>query len=141
MQTLYQNIWVSKENRTLILSILLLLISFLLELTFLFFPDILENTFFPFLLVEIDLFGGTFQPLLYILHLALWGLMFFTTLIVYTSIKAYSGGRTGLLEIGAIILIYAVTAILIFDQWFSLFVIAVDLLLLGYLYLTSRSTL
>ena len=114
--------------------------SFLLELTFLFFPDILENTFFPFLLVEIDLFGGTFQPLLYILHLGLWGLMFLTSLFVYTSIKEYSGGRTGLIEIGAIIFIFAVTAVLIFDQTFALYVVIVDSGLVLYLYLTSQSS-
>ncbi|MHA1215410.1 MAG: hypothetical protein ACTSR2_02390 [Candidatus Hodarchaeales archaeon] len=134
MQVLYRNLWAPKEIRTLILSILLLFMSVLLELVFLFFPNILESTFFAFLLIEVDIFGGTFQPLFVLLHLIAWSIMFFTTLIVYTNVKEYTGGRTGLIEIGAIIITYVIIAFLIFDFWFSLYLIGFYCLIIGYMY-------
>ncbi|MHA1971652.1 MAG: hypothetical protein ACTSW1_01595 [Candidatus Hodarchaeales archaeon] len=139
MQVLYRNLWSPKEIRTLVLSILLLFMSVLLELVFLFFPNILENTFFAFLLIEVDIFGGTFQPLFVFLHLITWSIMFFATLIVYTNVKEYTGGRTGLAEIGAIIATYIIIAYLIFDFWFSLYLFGFYCLIIGYMYLAIPS--
>lgn len=138
MKVLYRNLWASREARTLILSSLLLLMSILFELAFLFFPNILENTVFQFILMEVILFDGSFQPLLVLLHLAVWGIMFLSTLIVYTSVKEFSGGRMGLLEIGAILIIFLITSFLIYNQWFTLFLICLYGLILLYLYLSIR---
>jgi len=138
MKVLYRNLWASRDARTLILSSLILIMCVLLELTFLFFPDILENTIFQFIMMEIIFFEGSFQPLLVLLHLVNWGIMFLSTLLVYTSVKEYSGGRTGLLEIGAILITFLVTSILIYDQWFTLFLVCLNGLILLYLYILMQ---
>lgn len=139
MKVLYRNLWASRDARTLILSSLILTMCVLFELSFLFFPDILENTIFQFIMVEIILFEGSFQPLLVLLHLAIWGIMFFSTLLVYTSVKEYSGRRTGLLEIGAILIAFLVTSILIYDQWFTLFLLCLNGFILLYLYILMQN--
>ncbi len=134
-QTIYRNLWVSKEVRTLILGTLILSICALLELLFLFFPIELEN-YLEFLFWEFELFEGTFTPLLTVFHLIVWGIMFFSTLMVYTMIREYTGGRTGLLEIAGIIVIFAFSSLVIYDVWFGLFFVGVSGLILGYLYLS-----
>ena len=134
-QTIYRNLWVSKEVRTLILGTLILSTCALLELLFLFFPVELENSL-EFLFWEFDLFGGSFTPLLIVFHLIVWGIMFFSTLMVYTMIREYTGGRTGLLEIAGINVIFAFSSLMIFDVWFGLFFVGVSGLILGYLYLS-----
>lgn len=134
-QTIYRNLWVSKEVRTLILGTLILLICALLELLFLFFPVELENSFLEFLFWEFE-FGGTFTPLLTVFHLMVWGIMFFSSLMVYTVIREYTGGRTGLLEIAGVIVIFAFSSLLIYEVWFALFFVGVSGLILGYLYLS-----
>lgn len=135
-QTLYRNLWVSKEVRTLILGTLIFSICALLELLFLFFPVVLEESFLEFLFWEFELFGGTFTPLLTVFHLIVWGIMFFSTLMVYTMIREYAGGRTGLLEIAGIIVIFAFSSLIIYEVWFALFLVGVSGLILGYLYLS-----
>ncbi len=137
-QFLYRNLWVSKEVRTLILGVLMFSICFLLELIFLFFPVDLETSFLEFLFWELELFEGTFTPLLTLLHLIVWGLMFFSVLMVYAMIREYTGGRTGLLEIAGIILIFTVTSLAVFNEWFALYFLGVSGLIIGYLYLTSQ---
>lgn len=134
-QTIYRNLWVSKEVRTLILGTLILSICALLELLFLFFPIELEN-FLEFLFWEFELFNGTFTPLLTVFHLIVWGIMFFSTLMVYTMIREYTGGRTGLLEIAGIIVIFAFSSLIIYEVWFALYFVGVSGLILGYLYLS-----
>ncbi|MHA2202155.1 MAG: hypothetical protein ACW991_00565 [Candidatus Hodarchaeales archaeon] len=134
-QTIYRNLWVSKEVRTLILGTLILSICALLELLFLFFPIELEN-FLEFLFWEFELFDGTFTPLLTVFHLIVWGIMFFSTLMVYTMIREYTGGRTGLLEIAGIIVIFAFSSLIIYEVWFALYFVGVSGLILGYLYLS-----
>jgi len=133
-QTLYRNLWASEEVRTLILGTLMLSICFLLELLFLFFPVDLQN-FLEFLFWEFELFGGTFTPLLTIFHLIVWGIMFFSTLLVYTMIREYTGGRTGLLEIAGITLIFTLSSLIIYNEFFSIFFVGVSALIVGYLYL------
>ncbi|MFX1285215.1 MAG: hypothetical protein ACFFB5_16300 [Promethearchaeota archaeon] len=133
-QTLYRNLWASDEVRTLILGTLILSICALLELLFLFFPVELQNSFIGSLFWEIELFGGTFTPLLTLFHLIVWGLMFFSTLMVYAILREYTGGRTGLLEIAGIILIFAVSSLIIYNEWFALFFIGVSALVMGYLF-------
>ncbi len=137
-QTLYRNLWASKEVRTLILGALILSICLLLEAIFLFFPIELEDSFLDFLFWELTLFEGTFTPLLTIFHLIVWGVMFFSTLMVYAIIRDYTGGRTGLLEIVGIIAVFAVISLIIFDAWFALFFVGVASLLIGYLYLALQ---
>ncbi|UCG89528.1 MAG: hypothetical protein JSU57_03385 [Candidatus Heimdallarchaeota archaeon] len=134
-QTLYRNLWASKEVRTLILGTLILSICALLELLFLFFPVELQNSFLGYLFWEIELFDGTFTPLLTLFHLIVWGIMFFSTIMVYTMVREYTGGRTGLLEITGIILIFAVSSLVIYGEWFALYFVGVSALVLGYLYL------
>ncbi|MFX0125031.1 MAG: hypothetical protein ACFFAE_15475 [Candidatus Hodarchaeota archaeon] len=135
-QTLYRNLWVSKEVRTLILGTLILSICALLELLFLFFPVELENSFLEFLFWDFELFGGTFTPLLTVFHLIVWGIMFFSTLMVYAVVREYAGGRTGLLEITGIIVIFAFSSLIIYEVWFALFFVGVSGLIIGYLYLS-----
>lgn len=135
-QTVYRNLWASEEVRTLILGTLMLSICFLLELLFIFFPDELQNSFLEFIFWELELFGGTYSPLMTVFHLIIWGTMFFSALMVYTLIREYAGGRTGLLEIAGIILIFTISSLLIFNEWFALFFLGVAGLIMGYLYLT-----
>jgi hypothetical protein len=106
----------------------------LLELIFLFFIEEIKNSFLGVLYMEIDLLGGTFTPLLTIFHLAVWGVIFFNTLMVYTVIREYIGARTGLTEIGAIILILAVTTWLLFNEWFAIFFVIISCAIIAYLY-------
>ncbi|MFX0209366.1 MAG: hypothetical protein ACFFDT_25505 [Candidatus Hodarchaeota archaeon] len=134
-QTLYRNLWASEEVRSLILGTLMLSICALLELLFLFFPIELQNSFIGTLFWEFEIFGGTFTPLLTVFHLIVWGLMFFSTLMVYAMVREYTGGRTGLLEITGIILIFAVSSLIIYDAYFALLFVGVSALILGYLYL------
>jgi hypothetical protein len=127
-RTLYTQLWSSKEIRSLILGVLLLSMMFLLELIFLFFPNDLQQSFLAILFLEFPLLGGTFTPLLTIFHLITWGLMFFSSLIVYSIIREYTGGRTGLIEIAGIIVI------LVYDAWFALFFVGVSVVIVGYMY-------
>ena len=135
-QTIYRNLWVSKEVRTLILGTLIISICALLELLFLFFPGELEESALELLFWELELFGGTFTPLLTVFHLIVWGIMFFSTVMVYAVIREYAGGRTGLLEIAAIIVFFVFSCLIIYDVWFALYFIGVSGLILGYLYLS-----
>ncbi|UCE13124.1 MAG: hypothetical protein JSV04_13160 [Candidatus Heimdallarchaeota archaeon] len=134
---LYRNVWEPEEIRTIIMGTLVVSICFLLELLFL-FPELgIEKSFLAFLFWELDLGGlGIFTPLLTIFHLIVWGIMFFSTLMVYTMIREYTGGRTGLLEIAGITLFFAVFCLIMFDEWFALFFLGVAALLLAYLYLS-----
>ena len=134
-ETLYRNLWKSKEIRTLILGLLVLSMMFLLELIFLFFPDELQQSFLAFIFSEIPLFGNTLTPIVTILHLIVWGLIFFSSLMVYSIIREYSGGRTGLLEILGIIVILTVLCGLLYDLWFALFFIGVSIAIIGYVFL------
>ena len=134
-ETLYRNLWKSKEIRTLILGILMLSMMFLLELIFLFFPDDLQQSFLAFIFLEVPLFGNTLTPIVTILHLIVWGLIFFSSLMVYSIIREYSGGRTGLLEILGIIVILTVLCGLLYDLWFALFFIGVSIAIIGYIFL------
>ena len=134
-ETLYRNLWKSKEIRTLILGVLVLSMMFLLELIFLFFPDELKQSFLTFIFLEVPLFGNTFTPIVTILHLIVWGLIFFSSLMVYSIIREYSGGRTGLLEILGIIVILTVLCGLLYDLWFALFFIGVSIAIIGYIFL------
>ncbi len=135
-KTLYRNLWVSKEIRTLILGVLTLSMMFLLELIFLFFSDDLEQSIIAFLFLEISPpFGGTLTPLLTIFHLIAWGLMFFSSLMVYTVIREYTGGRTGLIEIFGITALLTIICGIIYDGWFALFFIGVSVSIIGYLYI------
>lgn len=134
-ETLYRNLWKSKEIRTLILGILVLSMMFLLELIFLFFPDDLQQSFLAFIFLEVPLFGNTLTPIVTILHLIVWGLIFFSSLMVYSIIREYSGGRTGLLEILGIIVILTVLCGLLYDLWFALFFIGVSIAIIGYIFL------
>ena len=135
-ENIYRNLWVSKEVRTIILGTLILSICALLELLFLFFPVDLENSVLEFLFWELELFGGTFTPLLTIFHLIIWGIMFFCTLMVYAVLREYTGGRTGLLEIAAMIVIFTFLCLVIYEVWFALYFVGVSGLILGYLYLS-----
>ena len=112
----------------------MLSMMFLIELIFLFFPNDLQQSLLAILFLEIPLLGGTFTPLLTIFHLIIWGLMFFSSLIVYSIIREYTGGRTGLIEIAAIILVLAFSCWLIYDAWFALFFIGVSVVIVGYMY-------
>ncbi len=134
-KNLYQNLWVSKEIRTLILGVLTLSMMFLLELIFLFFSDDLKQSIIALLFWEISPpFGGIFTPLLTIFHLIAWGLMFFSSLMVYTVIREYTGGRTGLIEIIGIIAVLTIICGTIYDGWFALFFIGVSVSIIGYIY-------
>ncbi|MHA2167692.1 MAG: hypothetical protein ACXACY_23175 [Candidatus Hodarchaeales archaeon] len=134
-QYLYRNLWVPKELRTLLLGILMVSTGGLLELIFLFFVEEIKKSFLGVLYMEIDLLGGTFTPLLTIFHLTVWGVIFFNTLMVYTVIREYIGARTGLTEIGAIILIFAVTTWLLFNEWFAVLFVIISCAIIAYLYL------
>ncbi|MHA2223621.1 MAG: hypothetical protein ACXAC8_00200 [Candidatus Hodarchaeales archaeon] len=130
-QTLYRNLWVSEEVRTFILGTFLLSICILLELIFIFFPTEIETSILGFLFWEL----GTFTPLLTIFHIIIWEIMFFSTLMDYAVVREYTGGRTGLLEIGVITLLFTLTSGLIFNEWFVLFFLAFSILIIGYMYL------
>jgi hypothetical protein len=133
-QTIYRNVWESKEIRTLILGILMISICSLLELIFIFFQFELENSVLAFLFTEIELLDGTFTPFLILFHLIIWGILVFCTLVVYAVVREYAGGRMGVLEIIGIILIYAITAFLLFDIWFALYFVGLSALIIGYMY-------
>ncbi|MFX0152257.1 MAG: hypothetical protein ACFFAJ_15830, partial [Candidatus Hodarchaeota archaeon] len=94
----------------------------------------LQNSFLFFLYTEIPLFGGTFTPILTLFHLVVWGVGFFSSLVVYAVIREYTGGRTGVLEIIGILLIFIVSSWLIFNEWFALYFIGVSALIIGYMY-------
>jgi hypothetical protein len=89
-----------------------------------------------FLFWELELFEGTFTPILTLLHLIVWGVMFFSVLMVYAMIREYTGGRTGLVEIAVIILIFSSISLGVFNEWFALFFLGVSGLIIGYLYLS-----
>jgi hypothetical protein len=134
-QFLYRNLWVPKELRTLLLGVLMVSIGVLLEFIFLFFVEEIKNSLFGVLYLEIELFGGTITPLLTIFHLFIWGTIFFCTLMVYTVIKESIGARTGITEIGAIILIFTITNWLLFDAWFAIFFALISCAIVAYMYL------
>ena len=134
---LYRNLWVPKELRTLILGTLIVSLGFLLELMFLFFLDEMKNSFLGFLYWEMTFLEITYTPLLTLFHLVVWALIFFSTLMVYTVIREYTGGRTGLTEIGAIILVIAISTSLIFDIFFASLFIGLSGLMIFYMYLST----
>ena len=133
-KSLYQNIWGPEQVRTIILGIFILSICFLIEVIFLFFSIDIENTLFGFLFWEIELFGSNFTPLLTIFHLFMWGLMFFSTIVVYAVIREYTGGKMNLLEIAGVFIVFFIAIPLIFDVWFSLFFSAIAAAIIVYLY-------
>ncbi len=133
----YRNLWAPKELRTLLLGTLIVSMGFLLELMFLFFLDEIKKTFLGSLYWEMTILEVTYTPLLTLFHLLVWGLIFFSTLMVYTVIREYTGGRTGLTEIVAIIIVLALTTWLIFDELFALLFIGLCGLLIFYLYLST----
>ena len=135
-QTLYENLWTPKDIRTLILGILLFSMSFLLELIFIFFAIELENSIWGFLYLEFDLFGDGFTPLLTLTHLILWGVMFFSILMVYAVIREYTGGRTSVLEVIVIVAVFAIVGWLRFDLFFGILVVGISALIFGYMFLT-----
>ncbi len=139
-QTLYQNLWAPKEVRTLIIGSLLFTMCFLLELIFIFFAIELESSIWSFLYFEIELFGGVYTPFLTLVHLALWGMMFFSILLIYSIIREYTGGRTSIIEILVIIAIFVFIGILRFDIFFGLLLTGVTILIFGYMYLTLAKT-
>jgi hypothetical protein len=53
---------------------------------------------------------------------------------VYSIIREYTGGRTGLIEIAGIIVILAFSCGLIYDAWFALFFVGVSVVIVGYMY-------
>jgi len=106
-QFLYRNLWAPKELRTLLIGTLLVSLGFLLELMFLFFLEDIKQSFLGFLYWEMTILDVTYTPLLTLFHLLVWGLIFFSSLMVYTVIREYTGGRTGMSEIIAIIAILA----------------------------------
>ncbi len=134
-QLLYRNLWEPRELRTLLLGILMISLGFLLELIFLFFLDEMKSSFLGVLYWELTLLGGTITPLLILFHLIVWSIIYFASLMVYTVIREYSGGRTGISEIAAIIIILTITTGLIFDEWFALFFIITSSLITLYIYL------
>ena len=134
-QLLYRNLWAPKELRTLLLGVFMISLGLLLELIFLFFLDDIKNSFLGVLYWELTLLGGSTTPLLTIFHLTVWSIIFFSTLMVYTVIREYTGGRTGISEIAGIIIILTITVGLIFDEWFALFFLITSCLIIGYLYL------
>jgi hypothetical protein len=111
-------------------------IGFLLELIFLFFLDDIKNSFLGVLYTEIP-FMGTDTPLLTLFHLFVWSMIFFSTLMVYSVIREYTGGRTGMSEIIGIIAIIAITTMLLFDMWFSVFFILIATGIILYIYYSS----
>ena len=131
---LYRNLWEPKELRTLLLGFLLVTTGGLLELIFLFFVEEIKNSFLGVLYTEIDLLGGTFTPLITMFHLIVWGVIFFNTLMVYTVVRESIGARTGLTEIGAIILIFTIITWLLFNEWFAVFFVVVSCAIIVYLY-------
>jgi hypothetical protein len=110
-------------------------LGFLLELIFLFFLEDIRNSFLGVLYWELSLLGGSTTPLLILFHLIIWSVIFFATLMVYTVIREYSGGRTGISEIAGIVIVLTITTGLIFDEWFALFFLIASTLITGYLYL------
>ncbi|NHJ00513.1 MAG: hypothetical protein EAX86_00145 [Candidatus Heimdallarchaeota archaeon] len=135
-KSLYRNIWVSEQTRTVILGVFILSISFLIEIIFLFFSRDIETTFFGFLFLEVDLFGGTFTPLLILFHLFIWGIMFFSTIVVYAIIREYAGGNMNILEIAGLFIVFFISTLLLFDMWFSVFFTAIAGAIVAYLYFT-----
>ncbi len=133
-QILYRNLWVPKELRTLLLGVLMVSTGVLLELIFLFFIEEIKNSFIGVLYLEIEFLGGTLTPLLTIFHLVIWGIIFFSTLMVYSVIRESIGARTGLTEIGGIILIFTITTWLLFNEWFAVFFVIVSSAIVAYLY-------
>ena len=79
--------------------------------------------------------GGSTTPLLILFHLIIWSIIFFASLMVYTVVREYSDGRTGISEIAGIIIVLTITTGLIFDEWFALFFLIASILITGYLYL------
>ena len=134
-KSLYRNIWAPEQVRTIVLGVFVATISFLIEVIFLFFPADIKNTIFSFLFFEIELFGGNFTPLLTILHLIVWGVMFFAIIIVYAIIREYAGGIMNLLEIGAVYAVFFISTLLLFDAWFSVFFTAIAAGIVVYFYL------
>ncbi|MHA1978310.1 MAG: hypothetical protein ACW98F_15620 [Candidatus Hodarchaeales archaeon] len=134
-QLLYRNLWAPRELRTLLLGVLMITLGFLLELIFLFFLEDIRNSFLGVLYWELSLLGGSTTPLLILFHLIIWSVIFFATLMVYTVIREYSGGRTGISEIAGIVIVLTITTGLIFDEWFALFFLIASTLITGYLYL------
>jgi hypothetical protein len=110
-------------------------LGFLLELIFLFFLDEIKNSFLGVLYWELTFLGGTTTPLLTLFHLIVWSIIFFASLMVYTVIKEYSGGRTGITEIAGIVIILTLTTGLIFGEWFALFFLISSCAITGYIYL------
>jgi len=134
-QILYRNLWEPKELRTLLLGVLIVATGVSLELIFLFFVEEIKNSFLGVLYLEIKLFEITLTPLLTIFHMVIWGTIFFSTLMVYTVIRESIGARTGLTEIGAMILIFTIINWLLFSEWFAVFFVIVSSAIVAYLYL------
>ena len=135
---LYRNLWAPKQLRTLLLGVLMVSIGFLLELIFLFFLNDIKKSFLGVLYTEIP-FMGLETPLLTLFHLLVWAMIFFSTLIVYSVIREYTGGRTGMSEIIGIIAIIAITTWLLFDIWFSFFFILLAVGIILYIYYSSNN--
>ena len=133
---LYRNLWAPKQLRTLLLGVLMVSIGFLLELIFLFFLNDIKNSFLGVLYTEIP-FMGLETPFLTLFHLLVWAMIFFSTLMVYSVIREYTGGRTGMSEIIVIIAIIAITTWLLFDIWFSVFFILLAAGIIVYIYYSS----
>ena len=58
--------------------------------------------------------------------------------MVYAMIREYTGGRTGLLEITGIALVFTISSLVIFNEWFAFYFVGVSGLIVGYLYLALQ---
>jgi hypothetical protein len=138
-QFLYRNLWAPKELRTLLIGTLLVSLGFLLELMFLFFLDDMKQSFLGFLYWETTILDVTYTPLLTLFHLLVWGMIFFSSLMVYTVIREYTGARTGMSEIIAIVAVLAISTWLLFDEIFAFLFVCICGLIILYLYVSTTS--
>lgn len=136
IEPIYRTIWKPREVRALVLSILLITMSMLLELIFLFFAAELKASWLSFLYQEIDLPIGMVTPFETFFHLIIWGIMFFSSFIAYSVIREYMNARVNVIEIVAIGALFALGALLVFDILFVVLFAGVIALILGYMFLS-----
>ncbi|MFW9990495.1 MAG: hypothetical protein ACFFD4_00405 [Candidatus Odinarchaeota archaeon] len=115
---LYERLWENKKNRTVIFSTTLMLLFLFIELYFLMFPEQEIRKLFDVLYLPLEIQGVTTTPLLDVLHVILWVIIFFFFIITYGFAKeSITGLRMSVIDVTVSGAIFAVIVLLIMGKY------------------------
>ncbi|MHA1166783.1 MAG: hypothetical protein ACTSP4_02905 [Candidatus Hodarchaeales archaeon] len=118
LDPLYERLWDNEKNRTFILSTTILMLLIFIELFFIMFPETDIRKIFGILYLPFTMQGVEVTPLIDLVHLLLWAVIFFCFLISYSYVKlAVTNKRAGLIDIAVSGAIFTAIVLLIMSKY------------------------